>query len=102
MHFQFQDEYEKVDDDTYLSLDPKLKKRKVKRIKLREEEHGSTKFRIMSSKDQTNSCHIAESVLNFRKAKTFGNFSKVKRESADERSRRLLKLSLRGNNEKCF
>ena len=68
------------------------KKRKVKRVKLREEEYGSTKFHIMSSKDQLNSSHISESVLNFRKAKTAGHLSKVKRESAEERTRRLAKM----------
>jgi len=84
------DKLEELDDETYLSLN--VKKRKVKRVKLREEEYGSTKFRIMSSKDQLNSSHISESVLNFRKAKTAGHLSKVKRESAEERARRLAKL----------
>merc|ERR1712141_685383 len=88
-----EDKLEEIDDETYLSLNmSSAKKRKVKRVKLREEEYGSTKFHIMSSKDQLNSSHISESVLNFRKAKTTGHLSKVKRESAEERARRLAKL----------
>ena len=98
--FLLQDEVEQIDDDTYISLNPSLKKRKVKRVKLREEEHGSTKFKILSSKDQTKSCHISESVLNFRKAKTFGHLSKVKRESADQKLKRLTKMQLSGKNTK--
>jgi len=94
------DEFEQINDDTYISLEPSMKKHKVKRVKLREEDHGSTKFKILSSKDQSKSCHISESVLNFRKAKTFGHLSKVKRESADQKLKRLTKMQLSGKNTK--
>lgn len=44
------DEFEQINDDTYISLEPSMKKRKVKRVKLREEEHGSIKFKICHPK----------------------------------------------------
>merc|ERR1712062_359030 len=87
---EFEDEEESED---FISL---LPKRKVKRVKLREEEYGATKFRIMSKGDQRSTCHISKSVLNFRNAKLYGQLSKVKRESAQERERRLQKMKYSG------
>ena len=76
-------------------------KRQVKRVKLRQEEHGTTKFRIMSKTDQKYTCHVADSLLNLRAAKTSGHLSKVKRESAQSRSHRLTKMQLSGKNVRC-
>ena len=87
---EFEDEEETED---FISL---LPKRKVKRVKLREEEHGATKFRIMSRGDQRSTCHISKSVLNFKNAKLYGHLSKVKRETAQERERRLQKMKYSG------
>merc|ERR1712062_750701 len=88
---------EEVEDEEetedFISL---LPKRKVKRVKLREEEHGATKFRIMSRGDQRSTCHISKSVLNFKNAKLYGHLSKVKRETAQERERRLQKMKYSG------
>lgn len=86
--------------EDFISLD--TQKRKVKKVKLREEQHGSTKFKIMSSNDHKSTLHISESVLNFRKAKLSGHLSKVKRESAQERSNRLAKLKASGKNVQCI
>ena len=93
-----EDEFEEDETEDFLSLAPK---RKVKRVKLREEEHGSTKFQIKSSRDQRSTCHISQSVLNFRKAKLSGHLSKVKRESADERAKRLEKMKYSRKNVLC-
>ena len=71
-------------------------------MKLREEQHGSTKFQIMSSNDQKRTYHISESVLNFKKAKLSGHLSRVKRESAQERSQRLAKQQVSGKNTLCL
>ena len=83
------------ESEDFISLQPK---RKVKRVKLREEEYGATKFRIMSKGDQKSTCHISKSVLNFRNAKLYGHLSKVNRESAEERQRRLQKVKYSGKN----
>ena len=93
-----EDEFEEDETEDFLSLAPK---RKVKRVKLREEEHGSTKFQIKSARDQRSTCHISQSVLNFRKAKLSGHLSKVKRESADERAKRLEKMKYSRKNILC-
>jgi hypothetical protein len=102
-------EQQPLDDDEgldesedFLNLDSSMPQRKVKRITLREEQHGSTTFRIMSSNDQRRTNHISENVLNFRKAHTFGKLSRVKRESALERSRREAKIRLSGKDVFCM
>lgn len=94
-----QDEFETEETEDFLSLETS-KKRTVKRVKLREEHHGSTKFQIMSSNDHKSTYHISESVLNFRKAKLCGHLSKVKRETAQERAGRLTKLQASGKDVK--
>jgi len=97
------DEEEEIEYETedFISLNTNSK-RKVKRVKLREEQHGSTKFQIMSSNDQKRTYHISESVLNFKKAKLSGHLSRVKRESAQERSQRLAKQQVSGKNTLCL
>merc|ERR1712212_558591 len=84
------DEEEEIEYETedFISLNTNTK-RKVKKVKLREEQHGSTKFQIMSSKDHKNTYHISEIVLNFRKAKLSGHLSKVRRETAQDRQNRI-------------
>merc|ERR1712203_1181174 len=77
-------------------------KRKVKRVKLREEQHGSTKFHIKSSVDSRSAYHISESVLNFKKAKLSGHLSRVKRETAQESLQRAAKQQASGKNTLCL
>jgi len=97
------DEEEEVEYETedFISLNTNVK-RKVKKVKLREEQHGSTKFQIASAKDQKNTYHISESVLNFRKAKLSGHLSKVKRETAQERQNRIAKQKAAGKDILCM
>ena len=97
--FTFQGEYETED---FISLNTNSKRSKVKKVKLREEQHGSTKFRIMSSNDQRSTYHISENVLNFRKTKLSGHLSKVKRETAQERVQRLAKFKASGKDSLCL
>ncbi len=88
--------------EDFLSLDTdRPKKKKVKKVHLREESHGSTTFRVMSKKDSTKMNHISESVLNFRKVKTFGRLSRAKRESAQELARRKAKYQASGKAVFC-
>ena len=94
----FQGEYETED---FISLSTN-NKRKVKRVKLREEQHGSTKFHIMSSVDSRSAYHISESVLNFKKAKLSGHLSRVKRETAQESLQRTAKQQASGKNTLCL
>ena len=96
----FSQEVEMEETEDFISLNLN-QKRKVKKVKLREEQHGSTKFQIMSKQDHRSTNHISESVLNFRKAKLSGHLSKAKRESAQDRMNRLQKLKVSGKNSQC-
>merc|ERR1712083_673394 len=91
-------EYETED---FISLSTN-NKRKVKRVKLREKQHGSTKFHIKSSVDSKSAYHISESVLNFKKAKLSGHLSRVKREAAQESLQRAAKQQASGKNTLCL
>ncbi len=91
-----EEELETEETPDFLSLDTSSKKRKVKRVKLRQEIHGSTQFQIMSKQDQKGSLHISQSVLNFKKAKLSGHLSKIQRQSAAEREQRQQKIKVSG------